>query len=277
MLLLLGKGKSVGKAQIAGPFIDSLPNAWGQKREVMIQNEVARKIRENDWDESNIGWTTVRSQYGNLIAEIPVMADAFRLDGIRINTDFVTGQRLADMLDIYQLTTHVADLINAQAGYWTRPSNQPWQGKGTDNTGSQTRRMIDHSRIVDKRFKEAELRENGNPFLKNNPAKCWVNHSRNWEKGLKYGANYGMYHPGGGMIQGPIPGLWHTLNHVDYSQLFWAMGNKAVLSHAKGDFEPVEISLKTMMAMPELKPLIAGKDDLPELRHPGIAKVPLVA
>jgi len=188
----------------------------------------------------------------------------------------MTGQHIADMMGVYQLTRHVANLINEQSGYWTRPSAQPWLGLNTDNSGSETRRMIDHSRIVDKRFKDAEVRENGNPYLKNNPAKFWVNDARNWEKGLRYGANYGMYHADGSMIQGPIVGMAHTLDHVDYSQVFWAMGNTAVVSHAKGDFEPMEVSLKTMMSMPELKPLIAGTDSLPELRHPGIPKLPLV-
>lgn len=272
MLLLAGKGKSMSKASVAGPFIDSLPNHWGPQREEMIRNEMARKIRENDWDESNIGWTTVLSRRGDLVASIPVMADSLRLDGIRINTDFRTGQVLADMLGVYQLTPYVADLINAQAGYWTWPTNQLWQGGGTDNSGSETRRMIDHSRIVDERFAKAQLRANGNPFLKNNPAKFWVNTSRNWEKGQKYGANYGMYDAKGGMIQGPIPGLTHGLDHVDYSQVFWAMGPKAAVSSLSNAFVPVEVSLSVMVDMPDLKPLIAGNDNLPELRHPGIPK-----
>lgn len=266
------------------PFISSLPeippSAGFQKRMAVLKkrndailDEVETKKANQELTADNIDWTYVMTSHNQYAAEVPVMTDALKLEGIRVNVDFTTAQKLADVLGVYLLTPKIADAINLQSGIRNIPAfHSEWM---QDGTGSHTKRMVEHSLDVDKKISSAppedwkDFSTGWNERLVLNPGKYWINTARNWER-RNYGANYGWYIPTGkGIIQGPIPGLAHDIKHVDYSQVFRAIGPTIKVYDAETGGEKT-LPTEFILTNKELAPLISNEGALPAARHPNI-------
>lgn len=255
--------------QETGKLSEDLTERNRQLLRIIEEKEAHQAFTLND-----VAWTEVFSSYGDMAARIPVMTDALKMGGVRINVDFLTAQRIADVLGVVLLTPKVSDLIHQQSGVKILPSNMPWlDPKHFDARGKNVQGMIEHSQAVDKKIATIndlpkKWERGWNDLLVNNPGKYWVTTKRNWEE-KNMGANYGWYTPyeSDGMIQGPRPGLKHNINHVDYSQVFRAMGPTITIETIDGtEVLPTVDVLKS----PALAPLISNEGALLLARHPDI-------
>lgn len=281
----------------AYPFLETLPElVRGESQQVagnklitrgnMIRDEVARLIDagliQPGEDSPYIRWGTIFVSAGPLAAEVPVMLDALRLDDIRVNVSHRTAQQIADLLGVYLLTPKISDDIQQAAMVKTNPSaHADWM---SDGTGSYTKRMIAHSLDVDAMvastiYPSLEWPEAPGWLedLLNNPGKYWVNSLTNWDDHLTQNGqhypgtpatNYGWYDK-----QSPNGKLWqtvgtaHNLDHVDYSQIFRAMG-PVILVHENG--EAKQMFTKDALTDPRYAALLNYGGALREARHPKI-------
>lgn len=269
------------------PFIASLPQGKAsqlEKRDHMILTEVKKRLADGTLE---LPMSSVVITAGDWTATIPVLADALKLDGVRVTTDFETAQLIADVLGLYQLTPKVSDAINEQAMFRIEPTTRSWNYVPDpvtgEITGAYTQRMIDHSVAVDQKWEEANAAGTSipaswgggwNALLVNNPGKIWTNTIRNWEKldpkTPPYGANHGWYRPGG---LPPIQtnDLAHDVAHVDYSQILRFMG-PAIYVTPKGDpnAPAMEIPMAEALTSSTWAPLVSDEGPLPLPRHPRI-------
>lgn len=285
-----GPTKPVEYVPGSRPFIDSLPRpAKGEtrqqqgakliKRGQLIRDKVKSTIAANDLD-----WTSVFSSMGQYSARIPVMADALMIEGVRPNVSFVDQQQIADLLDVYSLTPFVAQLIQQQSAIKALPNLQSqWMAEGV---GSFTEKMVEHSIGVDNlkkvatdRYLAGELPKawpnmpGTNSALYNNPGKYWVNTKQNWVNRRK-GANFGWYDPRAPYGVKPFK-YWqpatgaHFVGHVDYSQVFRAMGPEITVTDGVSG-ETFQLTMREALTNPKWAPLVSSEGALQEARHPGI-------
>lgn len=306
LLVLLGKKKDepgpIGPTTPASypamtPFLQSLPELHPsmspveravvlRARNNVLLAEVERKQAAGGWTSEDMRWVDIYTSHGPYAAKIQVMADALQFDGVRVTTDFLTAQKIADVLGFYLPTPHVLNAINAQSGIKVAPATHPeWIDASHpkyDGTASYTKRMIDHSADVEARVNAALQGgpdsypgqwkgQGGVEGLVNNAGKHWVNTPRNWEKGddpaTARGANHGWYRPDGGLWQNV--GLAHTLDHVDYSQTFRAMGPVIEVTSSTG--EVFSLPTDEALTSAEWSPLVLGAEGpMPLSRHPAI-------
>lgn len=166
-----------------------------------------------------------------------------------VNGTARSAQKAADMIGGALLTTRMIDEIAKQAPVKVLasgapvPPSKPWQGQGTDESGSKTFRMYDQSNYLDKRV--AELGDDGTSLV-SNEGKDWPLSRRHWtiaQGGLNGSwpkdapnspagvsgsphnrANFGWYpgsskSPGGASVIQQV-GLAHGPEFTDYSQLW---------------------------------------------------------
>lgn len=175
---------------------------------------------------------------------VNVSRRAFALDNgtarTTISMTYPGTQKVADMIGGALLTTRISDEIFKAAKNGGKvvmnsagvPPSQKWQGSGTDETGSDTKRIYDQSNFL-------EQKVGGASGLVANEGKDWVITRHFWQppqglgptsagKSLHNAANFGWYydppvaqssHSPGGLSIIQSVGMTHNMNHVDYSQL----------------------------------------------------------
>lgn len=237
-----------------GDWIDSLPPAAGEAREVAILDAVRRGV-------ATYAWCTITSGIGGHALEVDVMEDALRVDDVRVNVSAATGQRIADLLDAVMLTPKLADLIFAQAKVVVAPSPVA--------ISSTTAAMVRHSRRVD-----AEVA--GRPGLVSTVGKDWVLVNGIAGRADK-AANYGWHFRGSSfqgihgeasvslagvrVIQGV--GTAHNAQHVDYSQVVRLAKRACTVDSTPHD-------LTDVMRDAKLATLVSHEGPLRLVRQPGV-------
>jgi hypothetical protein len=216
-------------------------------------------------------WSTVTSSIGTASAVFIVMADALKVEGVRVNVSAKLEQQLADTLNCSLLTPKLADLIWLQSA--VRAAPYPRQ------ITSSTQAMIEHSQKLDKLLVSL-----GNPIgLLSTVGKHWV-----LDKALTshpgYAENYG-WHFSGASFQGitgevvatltkdPKTGAYyrliqgcgwaHDIHHADYSQT-------CVLVSKQCWVNGTLMNLEDVLADANLAPLAAHNGITPITRQPGV-------
>lgn len=199
-----------------------------------------------------------------------------------VSTSFTTAQHIADMLPdgAYMLTSKLADEIQRQADVKIDGQSREWQGPGTDNTGSTTKRMVQFS----DQLYDLVGSQSG---LVSTLSKVWAITKKNWTNpattegtlsSRHNGANHGLYSytggqpvtkaPGPGATPGGLAavqslGLAHNRKHVDYSQLLIFVRREATVDGQTMDVADVARD-------PELSCLVSDEGTLPNMIHPDL-------
>lgn len=241
----------------------SLPPHDGPERENAIRDQVSR-------GHFSVRWATITSSNGRHTAEFHVLADALKIDGVRVNVSAETQQIIADMTGCMLLTPKLADLIWVQREISLTPFPRAITGT--------TQGMIDHSAKID-----AALARFSNPNgLIATVGKHWViDDELLTHKGMA--ENYGWHFEGPafqGMTGAPCAsratapngqvvrviqgtGWAHNMFHSDYSQV-------CVLVSRSCKVDGVEHDLRTVLQDPELASLASHTGPMKVLRQPGV-------
>jgi len=86
-------------------------------------------------------WVPLEYEALNMKVKLNVMADALKIDGVRVNVSATLQQKLADIFQASLLTAQVADLMYIHATHAIQPSPVP--------ISSTVQSMVDHSHRVD--------------------------------------------------------------------------------------------------------------------------------
>ena len=256
-----------------GGVIDSLSEDFSQAREQQILDA----IRAGAYEE--ITWATVRSVgEGELVGytlDIPVMADALKIEGVRVIGTLRSGQAIADMLGAMMMTPYVAGLISEQADARIAPNApQPASAKKS--------RMLQESATTDR-----ALANYPGFVLTDNAGKFWTISIRNTEtaphpvSGQPKGTaavNHGLFPSPWMPIQNR--GTFHSIdNHADSTQNHRFIGLQSQLTEPDGRARMV--ATKQIVMDTKFGPLLngvrnkfygkqLGEGVLPYDRHPAI-------
>ncbi len=234
-------------------LLGSIDEQWSQARERQIMGLVLA----GKHDPIDFTFITSQGRRGspleNYTLVFPVMDDAIKIGGVRVEGTFETNQRLADWLGLTVFTPYAAALLSEQADGKIAPTTL----SPTTATKSQ---MIQASGLVDKKleaFPDAKLARN--------VGKYWVLTSRYLEPGahptsgvkkLDAGANHGLFKSSFDPIQNV--GTFHPWNnHTDYSQMLRYIGPKAWLVTPDGVKR--EIDTKSIVTDDTIAPLLTGE------------------
>lgn len=247
----------------------TIPNAISEREAYILQQVQAGAYEAR--------WSTIKSTNGADTAVFIVMADALKVEGVRVNVSARLEQQLADTLNCTLLTPKLADLIWLQA----QISIPPYPRQIT----SSTQAMIEHSQKLDSFFASM-----GNPpGLASTVGKHWV-----IDKDLAAhpgkAENYG-WHFTGSSYQGikgePVATLtkdpktgsyyrliqgrgWaHDASHVDYSQTCVLVRRQCWVNGTLRNIEDV-------LTDPSLAPLAAHNGVTEIVRQPGVETVPAI-
>lgn len=219
--------------------------------------------------QAQVTWADVTSTVGAHTGVFRVMADALRLDGVRINVSAATQQGIADLLGCSLLTAKLADLAYAQRQVTLCPFPRP--------IAMTTASMVEHSAKIDAAL--SKLGPVGG--LIQTVGKHWIIDN---ELALHPGRamNYGWHFQGASFqsIQGEVVptlmkqpngqyqrliqgrGTAHDIYHVDYSQT-------CVLVQLACTVDGQAMSLLDVFADPALAPLVSHQGVLKVTRQPG--------
>lgn len=295
-----------------GRWIDQLAEEYSLDRERQIYDAIAAGYH------NPIVWYAVQSpgagKYAGWTLEIPVMADALMIDGVRVTPSFPTTQAIADKLgarlagkSLLMMTPYVAGLVWQQADARLspttsnqldplaeprRPENSSWNRKG--QVTATTSQMVAASRAVDAKLHPVKLPrdEQGLSTLVANAGKDWVITAKYAEPGKhpdsgvphkESGANHGLYTADWSPIQNV--GVFHELGHTDYSQTARYFGPTSILRAPDGTSTAVDNA--SAIQDPELAPFLtgvkgrayvrqAGEGALPYARHPLLVRGTMV-
>lgn len=253
--------------------IEGLPPNHGEERE-----EAIRKIVCEDGDYDEIEWENVVIEAGSHRGEFLVMADALKIDGVRVNVTAETQQHIADALGCCLPTAKILDEVWQQRSVTLQPSPQ--------SITSTTQAMKDHSDRIDK-----QLAALGNPEgLLATVGKHWILDNGLWtvNRVPLQACNYGWHFRPGTSFQGingnvtaslikdsetgqyvhmiQTRGWHHDQRHVDYSQVCRLVANSCRIDGALS-------SLPDVLVDPELSSLVSVDGALPDYRHPNVERV----
>lgn len=232
-------------------------HAWAKAlplEATMAQGAILNAFRAGQY---LVQWVPLTLQGNGHTLVLQVMARALRIgtpeDSVAVEATYGTEQVIADALDAYLLTPHVADAIfhAADLKILPYPNRNSWV---TDGTMGHTDRMVQHSDDMD-----AKGVLSGNLVV--NEGKHWVISKRIWTDPApknEHGPNYGFFDAQGVPVQ--HVGMAHG-RHTDYSQLVVLMKRKAMLDGS-------EVDLADIAADPALASLISDEGTLPAMRHP---------
>lgn len=263
-----------------------LPNSGGfqlsnniAEREKQIEAAILDGNYEHEWAPITV---SCNGHSGTFQVSRKPLALAFHDARLIVNTSFDTGHNIAEMLDAYLLTSKLADEIQRQADVIVNGQSRNWQGTGTDNSGSTTKRMVDFS---DQLY---DLMQ-GDAGLVSLLSKIWAITKKNWtnpdtaegtSSSRHNGANHGLYsfnadgspkekpasEPGstlGGLAVIQDLGLAHNRKHADYSQLNYFVRRACVVDGQTMDVADVARD-------PALSCLVSDEGTLPDMRHPDL-------
>jgi len=195
-----------------------------------------------------IVWAPLRSG----LVTIWVAEDALKIGGVRVTVTHRTAQQIADHFDARLPTSLISDLTWQKATVRIAAMPQPWW---QDGSMSLTRRMIEHSGMVDRAI-------NGRVGLVADVGKDWILTSKlTPDKACNYG-----WRAASGQKAQPL-GLAHNLEHTDYSQSLRLVCRACELDGAR-------VPLDDLLVSREWAYLVSTEGPLPFVRHPG---VPFVA
>lgn len=252
-------------------FARSLPKGPGRERESLIMGAVGAGKAKIRW-----GFVVNRTKDGREFV-LPVLSRVLAIgtsaDALRVEVNYLTCQRIADLLDCHLCTPKVATMIFQQAVTKVDPQNHPsWV---TDGTMANTNRMIEQSALLDSLIAPESTE------LVANEGKFWVITQRffkplgnpgmpsfdNWDKpagtvGSKHNAaNFGFFQRNGVPIQSV--GLAHDMSHTDYSQYVTLMSQRCFV----GD---VEMATADVLKDPNLCDVLSDEGPLPMAIHPDL-------
>lgn len=219
-----------------------------------------------------VSWALVTSQHNGHEATFQIMADALKIEGVRVNVSAKTQQKIADLLGCLLLTPKLADLAWIQRDIHLQPFP-----RGNTNGMSSTQAMLDHSAKIDKALAAGgETRG-----LIGTVGKHWVidnDLAVKKDRAMNYGWHFeGANFQGIGgevvaslqkdkkgrylrLIQGR--GTAHDMSHVDYSQICVLVNNECVL-----DGQPAKLA--DILVDPDLAGLASHQGVMKVLRQPG--------
>ncbi len=220
-------------------------------------------------------WVSVASEIPGHKAEFYAMADALKIEGVRVIVSAQLEQQIADMLGASLLTAKLADLVFLQAEVRLAP-----MPRGITNA---TVAMIDQSQKID-----AAIGDVGDRVV-STVGKHWI--IDEWLKTQPNRAcNYGWHFVGSSfqgiageacasgakdlltgsvirVIQGR--GTRHDMHEDDYSQ-------NAVLVQTTCLVDGNELTLTDVLTSDELAPLASHQGKMTILRQPGVPVMPVV-
>jgi hypothetical protein len=229
---------------------------------------ILQKVKAGEYE---VTWGTVTSTSGDHTATFTVMADALKVEGVRVNVSARLEQQLADYLGCRLLTPKLADLIWVQRTTTLLPYPRP--------ITSSTDAMLEHS----KKIEAAIILQGGLKGLAGTVGKHWVL-DKNLSTHPGRAENYGWHFVGNSFqgilgevcvsqIKNPTTGSYyrliqgrgwaHDISHVDYSQT-------CVLVSGECCVDGVQMPLDQLLADPVLAPLASHNGPLTFFRQPGV-------
>lgn len=235
---------------------------------------------------ANYGWSRlVIGPVDDTYLTLPVFSRGLRVgttNPVQVEGNFLTAQRIADLIGGAMLTPLVSDEIYKQGTLKIEPILTNWS---EDGTMASLDGMVDYSASVDKKVPQ-DLSQMTNPLVANDGFKDWVLTKRFWSDPIAgkdynpaagrkalWSANYGGYtnsanstNQVGMKLHQPV-GLAHNFGHTDYSQKLKYMGLYGMLS---GKHEGL-IHVGTLLRHPTLHKLLSYEGPLPSWKHPAFS------
>jgi len=250
-------------------MLDDFPSTHGEDRENLILD-----IVKNQPDRVTYDWSTIKSDHEGHSATFFVMSDALKIDGVRVNVNAATKQKIADEWSAMLMTAKIADMIWHQAEVRLEPRPR--------SITSSTQAMIDHSKDIDKQLEGKEYEGK----LISTVGKYWIIDSAmaNGRFGSRQAINYGWHFKGtsfqgitGGvnasLLKDPDNGMYwkmiqtigghHDDTHVDYSQICRLVSRQCVVNGKARD-------LQEILKDPELSYLASHSGPQPVLRQASV-------
>ena len=215
----------------------------------------------------------ITSEIPGHTASFNVMADALKVNGVRVNLSAAGQQRVADALNCLLLTPKLADLIWYQRVVTLPPFPRSATQHDLQVMGT-VERMIWHSQKIDSAL--AALGGAGAGGLICTVGKHWVIDDALLAHPNK-AENYGWHNTQTGpgcvtresttcrVIQDP--GWAHNALHADYSQTCVLVSRQCTV-----DGQPMD--LETLLQDPTLAPLASSTGAMKVLRQPGVPPSP---
>jgi hypothetical protein len=242
----------------------NLPPQAGPARDAAILARIGSK----DYDP--IVWAELPVSGAGHDVTLYAMADALKMDGVRINVSARVAQQIADALQCVLLTAKLADLLwLARSPATLLPSPQP--------IASSTLSTEQHSSRIDAQLAAAGLAPTpAAPAVYQTVGKHWILDNDTASHAGK-ACNYGWHFPGASfdgqtwepavtaglrVVQGR--GWAHDVDHVDYSQT-------CVLAARACDVDGSKRDLVDVYVDPQLAPLVSAQGPLKFTRQPGVA------
>jgi hypothetical protein len=231
-------------------------NQSREDRDTIIRQRIASGQFE-------VTWLPITSAAKGHTAIFQVMADALKMDGVRINVSATLEQQIADKIGASLLTPKLADLRWMQRGTSLAPITRP--------IVMDTASMVTQSAAIDK----AVAAKGGPSGIIATVGKDWVI-SNQLPKHPGKGENYGDHFEGQTwgnakwesavtppfrVVQGQ--GWFHDPTHVDYSQVCVLVRRDCVVDGVSRD-------IRDVMADPELAWLLSHDGKLSITRQPGV-------
>jgi len=238
------------------------------------------KVSKGDF---HVDWVPVKSSANGHTATFWVTGDALKVDGVRVNADAITEQKIADAIGAMLLTPKLADLIFQQADIRLLPMPRP--------ITSSSLAMADQSMKIDQAIisKVGSL-DAARDKLVSTVGKHWVVTNELGKAGPSKAQNYGWHFvgvmagvpnenavsgvtdPATGKAIKVIQGPWmaHGPTHTDYSQ-------NVVLVSKTAEVDGRRMTMADVLSSPELAPLASHQGVVRTLRQPGVPEAPGVA
>ena len=199
---------------------------------------------------------------------LDVLADALKIEGVRVNVSARLSQQIADVTGMMLMTPKIADVVYHSAKFRIGPSPQ--------TITSATSAMINHSQRVDASLAKVQGFDATESPLVDTVGKYWC--LSNELKGTTTKAlNYGWHFTGtsyqgikGYRCDSGLPynliqpsATAHDYTHVDYSQIHRTVSEGCIV-----DGEPK--ALIDVLTDPDLCYLVSHEGPLSVLRQPGV-------
>ena len=248
-------------------MLDDFPSTPGKDRERLILD-----IIESGPERISYNWVPLKIEHKEHVGEFLVLADALKIDGIRINVTAITNQLIADRFVAMMLTAKLADHIWHQADIKIKPRPRP--------ITASIKAMIEHSQDIDKQLVGSDCTNK----IISTVGKYWILDSKLAKPKVPNQAiNYGWHFSGSNyngisgnvnasLLKDPNNGMYyrviqpasshHNGIHSDYSQICGLVARECTIDGIRMDIEHV-------LKDPELSYIVSHTGVQPILRQPG--------
>lgn len=235
-------------------------------------------VRKGNYD---VEWLPVTSVGGGHTARFNVMADALKIEGVRVTVSAFLEQQIADLLGASLLTPKIADLLFVEADIAIPPITRDVSTPARMAMMSSTEWMIEQSQNIDKAIISAVgslaaakgriVQTVGKHWCIGNSLDLPVHAGAALNYGWHWRQNSGevcaslIKNPTNGqflrMIQGQ--GWRHDPSHRDYSQ-------NCVLVQQNCLLDEVQTTLDALLVLPDFASLASHEGVMTVLRQPGV-------